>query len=362
MSIVKITLVGDIFPGNLPYTIGFGLASQFHEHKGKPWIKLLSYFFKDSDISFGNLESPLIKDDKKALASCFAGLSYFSCFLKEIGINIVSIANNHILEQGLYGFKTTIDLLTNMGIKCAGIYDNGLSNIEVFEVSGLRIGFAAFNAIHDLNNPNLYAEYYEENVSANIKKMNSLDLDYNIISIHWGNEYVNLPSYNQIKSARHFIDVGADIIIGHHSHVVQPVERYKNGLIFYSLGNFIFDMIWSKNVRMGVVADIILKKNKEIEYNLIPINLGSDYIPHKVKNCEEFDKLLIINKRKMTFLYTKSYKSYMQYYNMKMKLNHCLQRIMMKMFLIRNWTKLSRQTKKLVLNNIIIKLNILKSK
>lgn len=85
------------------------------------------------------------------------------------------------------------------------------------------------------------------------------------MSLHWGNEYIHYPSISQIKLAHKIIDAGIDIIIGHHPHVIQPVERYKNGVIFYSLGNFLFDMLWSKKVRHGMIAKIKFDK-ESIQY------------------------------------------------------------------------------------------------
>jgi len=351
MEKVKITLVGDIFPANLFYTIGFGVASEFYKHKGEPWLKQLQSLLKGSDIAFGNLESPLIEDNLFTTINCFAGSYEFAFFLKQIGINIVSIANNHILEQGSEGFQSTIKYLENHQINYIGKQINNTSNIVTVECKNLKIGFVGFNAIQDIQNPDLYANYSEESVLKALKDMNEMDIDYKIISIHWGDEFINIPSLKQIESAHKFIESGADIIVGHHPHVVQPVERYKSGLIFYSLGNFMFDMIWSKNVRRGIIANLILEKGEEIKVDIIPIIIGRNYIPGKINNGkkEEYFQKNFGNIPLLSECYLKKYQNY---YEKKRKINRLYQRIMMKIFLLKHLDNLSNMTIRIMLKKL----------
>lgn len=354
MGKVKITFVGDIFPANLHYTIGFGVASEFYKHRGKPWVAQLQSFFKDNDIVFGNLESPLIDDELFTTTNCFAGSYEFAPFLKQIGVNIVSIANNHILEQGLEGFQSTIDYLEKNQIHYVGKITNGASNIVTIKWSDIKIGFAGFNDIHDIPNPDLYANYKEESVLKALYKMDEMNLDYKIISIHWGDEFINFPSLKQIESAHKFIENGADIIVGHHPHVVQPIEKFKNGLIFYSLGNFIFDMIWSKNVRRGIIVKVILEKGKDIIFDIVPICIGRDYIPYN-NNKKEIEKIFIGNS---SLLDNYSAKEYCKLYEKKQKFNLSYQRIMMKLFLLKNLKRLSPQTKSILYRKLHSKIKI----
>lgn len=104
---MKLTIIGDIFPANLGYNAGFGVASQFINHKGEPWKKSINELLFGADIVFGNLESPLLKDKKYCDQNNFCGVANFVDFLNEYKIKIVSIANNHILEQGIEGFNST---------------------------------------------------------------------------------------------------------------------------------------------------------------------------------------------------------------------------------------------------------------
>ena len=146
---------------------------------------------------------------------------------------MVSIANNHILEQGIKGMFSTKEALKKNCINYVGEFHDGTSNIETFEANGIRIGIAGFNDIHNIENGNIYAEYSEQNVKKALDIMSALELDYKIIIFHWGDEYIHIPSRIQIEAAHKFIDRGADIIVGHHPHVIQPVERYKKGFKIY---------------------------------------------------------------------------------------------------------------------------------
>ena len=108
--IVKIILIGDVFSGELEFNIGFGVKSFFEKHNGLPWKFKLESLFKDADIVIGNLESPLIPSEIKVKDS-FYGKPDFASFLKECGVNVVNIANNHILEHGDKGFEETLKIL-----------------------------------------------------------------------------------------------------------------------------------------------------------------------------------------------------------------------------------------------------------
>lgn len=360
MKKILLTVVGDISPANLPYNIGLGVASSFNKHQGAIWEKSINNIFKDSDIVFGNLESPLIYDEYYADNNSFAGTISFAVFLKKHRINIVSIANNHILEQGPKGFDSTCRILSKNNIKHIGKNENGLSNIEVVNINNVSIGFCGFNAIHDISNPELYAELTEQNIFKTIEELNKIGLDYTVISLHWGNEYIHYPSQSQIKLAHKIIDSGVDIIVGHHPHVIQPVEEYKKGLIFYSLGNFIFDMQWSDKVRKGLVGKVTLYDNKMIKYELKGIKVSNDYAPYI--NDDALKLAQKVNNRFDDILkqIDKSTKNYSKRYGLKSILNRFYERILMKVYILKNYRKLSNRSKKRLILNIKSKMKIVK--
>ena len=339
---IILTLVGDIFPANLDSTIGFGIASEFYRHNGQPWRKAIKEIVQDSDFAFGNLESPLLFDEKEAITTSFTGSYKFADFLKECGFNVLSIANNHILEKGEKGFKETINILNNASIKPVGFQKEYNSNLVILEKNDVKLGFAAYNSVHDIENPCLYSDFCIEKAIASLNKMKNSGVNCKVISLHWGwrEEYINIPSTENIKIARLLVDNGADIVVGHHPHVVQPVERYKGKLILYSLGNFLFDMIWSKNVRTGMAVMVIYDKTThKTDYKTIPIYLNNDY------TLSLYDRVKFDKKMQKYVNQMKSFEKDENGYNKKrkrqMKLNQYYQRLMMKIFLIKNWSKLS---------------------
>jgi gamma-polyglutamate biosynthesis protein CapA len=276
---VSVALAGDLFAGNMAYSIGFGAASQFHRHGGEPWRRQLAGLVDAPDLFLVNLESPLIADEHGGDRICFAGCAEFAGFLSAIGVNLVSLANNHILEHGPAAFQSTVAIVEKAGIRPVGLLQGGRARVEVLLVKGLRIGVAAFSAVHRAGWSGRFAEFSEPNVRESIADMQHQGADFKIISLHWGDEYVDIPSPQQVKWARSFIDNGADVIVGHHPHVIQPFERYRHGLIFYSLGNFMFELLWSARVRQGLLVGLSLRKGKPIDFTVTPLCMQRNFAP-----------------------------------------------------------------------------------
>jgi len=146
---------------------------------------------------------------------------------------------------------------------------------KVFEIKGIKIAFLAYNdsdvvplsyeAIKD--HPGT-AFMKKGKMQEDVKKTKAIS-DYLIVSMHSGTEYAKAPNQRQINFAHEAIDAGADLVIGHHPHVIQGTEEYKGKYIIYSLGNFVFDQMWSKATREGLVTKIKIKfkegENPKIE-------------------------------------------------------------------------------------------------
>jgi poly-gamma-glutamate synthesis protein (capsule biosynthesis protein) len=106
------------------------------------------------------------------------------------------------------------------------------------------------------------------------------EADAVIVYPHWGPEYELFPSSNQVLLARQFIDAGADIVLGAHPHVVQPIEVYKGKLIVYSLGNFVFDQQFSNAVKNGLGVGLVINRNRSLEVSLFPYSISSTFQVH----------------------------------------------------------------------------------
>lgn len=203
-------------------------------------------YIQKADISITNLESPLIDDGipipktgpnlKSSIESVEA--------LKYAGFDMVTLANNHMMDYGAEGLYSTISTCENNGIRCIGAGRNFIeaSKICYFERKGKTIAFInccenewsttvdANPGCNPLNEVNIYYQIQEAKANA----------DFVILIIHGGHETYELPSPRMKKLYRWFIDLGADAVIGHHTHCYSGSEVYKNKPIIYSLGNFIF--------------------------------------------------------------------------------------------------------------------------
>jgi poly-gamma-glutamate synthesis protein (capsule biosynthesis protein) len=252
------------------------------------------------DITFVNLEAPFYDKGEpvtegmifKAEPETIEGLIFS-------GIDVVSLANNHIKNKGQAGMLYTFDHLTESGIKYAGAgkNDDEAHQAAVLEKKGLKFAFLAYtvsdgakeNSDEDTSNPDV-AFLDKEKAKEDIKKTKE-NSDVVIVSMHAGAEYVFDPGQKQIDFARAVIDSGASLVLGHHPHVVQKVEQYKDGFIIYSLGNLVFDQMWSEETREGVIAKCKFEGKflKKVEF--IPTKIENYNQPRVAETFEE-EKIL----------------------------------------------------------------------
>ena len=204
--------------------------------------------------------------------------------MKILNISVVSVANNHVCDHGREGFSQTTSLLKDNGFLQIGSYQESISEIGWMEYKNKKLAFAAFNDINDHPECKLIAPLERDILFNTLDEIKKQSPDFIIYSLHWGNEYITWPSLSQVDLAHELIDKGVNIIIGHHPHVVQPVEKYNGGVILYSLGNFLFDMLWSEKVRNGMKVDLILNDNKSIDYTIVPFRIRSDYTQDYTKD------------------------------------------------------------------------------
>ncbi|MBI1886331.1 MAG: CapA family protein [Chloroflexi bacterium] len=248
---VEVTLhaVGDVMLGR---TLGDGIRRSGPLYPFEPVLDLL----RDADITFANLESPLSERGEPAPKDfVFRGPTEGAEGLAQAGIDIVSLANNHALDYGLTALADTRAALAAAGVLYAGAGGNeaGARAPVIVGRKGLRLAFLAY-----VNTPSDSGSGFDvsgtaatagragvawataEAVAADVAAARG-QADIVIVSLHTGPEYQEPPSPLQVEVARAAIDAGAALVLGHHPHVLQGIERYKRGLIIYSLGNFVFD-------------------------------------------------------------------------------------------------------------------------
>lgn len=240
---VIISAVGDIsFEGRLA---------------GSPDITVFSevqQYMKTCDLGIANLENPLTTYGNKIFGKCtLRGDPGWAAILKDVGIRLVSLANNHMMDYGPVGLFDTIRALDNAGVKHLGAGRNSVEACSplFMKIQERNIAFHARSAVivtspsyAGLSTPGvafLDADELKNNIA---QSRNVADLV--IVLMHWGVEEYTYPSPAQVDLARQLVLSGADIIIGHHPHVLQGVHRIENGLVAYSLGNFLFDdFLWN---------------------------------------------------------------------------------------------------------------------
>ena len=223
----------------------------------------INQFLRGVDVVVGNLEGPIVKnppnfpDDSLKFAfssDVIEGLA-FSNF------NLLSLANNHTFNIGETGLEETKKFLKKSNINFVG---HPIKCNEDFLFEKGDIVFLAFNKTFPFNcSDDEVIEIVNKIKSANPEK-------FSIIIFHWGEEYQSKSSIAQQKLAHKIIEAGADLIIGHHPHVVQDIEIYKGKLIFYSLGNFIFDQYALKETQQGLAVGLEIYPNRLI-YRFFPI-------------------------------------------------------------------------------------------
>ena len=255
----------------------------------------LGSFIKTADISLGNLESPFYDQGApvrsgmifKADPRSVAGLKY-------AGFDIVTLANNHFGNQGVEGMLYTFSLLKKNGIEFIGAgYNLGAAQrILVKEVNGLKIAFIGVenysitpeSYFATKNSPGLL--HVEADAIGQLVKKAKTKADVVIVTYHGGTEYAPAANDQQREFAHAAINAGADIVIGHHPHVIQGVENYKGKMILYSLGNFVFDQMWSTETQQGMVAQLTFEGNLLTAIKLVPVHIYNFCQPQKASILE----------------------------------------------------------------------------
>lgn len=252
---IKISFVGDINPGGVLTFMG-GVSSEV--------INILA----QADLRVGTLESAIgntrdFSFSEKKMIDKSAHIIYSPDnslgLLNRLNINVVSLANNHIGDLGVDGIRNTINKLKECQIAYFGAGENinEASKPYVTTIHGKTIcifGFVKMGYKHldiaTANTPGVYA-YNEDEIKNAISRYKQL-YDYVFVCPHWGKEHSYFPQMKVIETSKNLIDMGADGVISSHTHVVQPVFRYKSKFVATSLGNFLFPDRYIDNPRVTV--------------------------------------------------------------------------------------------------------------
>lgn len=263
---VEIILTGDVLLGRTVMNESFKLNDPKY-----PFLKIADTL-SQADITFSNLENPIINKDKCPVVPNDARMIFCADpkmleGLTFAGVDVVTLANNHTLDYGEEGLKETKSFLEERGI------DYTLpEKLVTRKVGETTFGFLGFNRVGRIEDvPGEKANQQE----LDLIKRAGQETDVLIVGVHWGYQYEKHPTDLQRKWARQMVDAGADVIAGHHPHVVQDIDFIDGKPVFYSLGGLVFDnmALGYEETRKGLVARLIYRDGRLIKVEQLPTQI-----------------------------------------------------------------------------------------
>lgn len=273
----QISFVGDVMLGRYIEDYGDKIS---YEH----FFNGISDIWQNSDYVIANLECALILRDESEYSLPDKNIHISTnanaiSAMQDAGINAISYANNHCLDFGSTAYQEAIEYFENIGLACTGSVlhrderDDVVADTKLITSSGKSIGFIGVNDAYFTDIGNGGGMLTSHNISLYQYVNNSaINNDLTIVYVHWGGEYVTNVDDEQVELAHQLIDAGADIVLGSHPHVLQPIEKYGQGIIFYSLGNFIMDQN-NSFTRDSVVIQYNERVDGSSFFEIIPVRI-----------------------------------------------------------------------------------------
>lgn len=254
-----IRFTGDVNLTDWDFNFGFGIGSRI-AHGFNPFSKIER---NKSDLWVGNFEG--VASDVTVNKGMEAQVFRVKIdALRELPhFNIYGFANNHAMQHGAEAYRQTTNILAACGCQTFGENDNRSIVVE-HQGKSVSLTGCCFRIDEFTDAPSYW---YTPEYSDITKELGNLPKEaFKVLFVHWGNEYINRPSSQQKKFAHWLIDAGFDLIIGMHPHVLQGYEDYRGKRIYYSLGNFVFDMVWEP-CRYGAIVGVDLSGKEPIYKN-----------------------------------------------------------------------------------------------
>lgn len=271
---VKFCAVGDVL-------LDRGIRKTIEEEGLTYLFEKVKPIISAHDLAFCNLESPLTSSNigyPLLKQYSFRGEPEYVQGLLYAGFNVVSVANNHTIDWDRDGFMETIRILKEHNISPVGGGKNQQEAMQPTLIKKNGLTFAFFGAVSFLLEGLPYLENKPapayagiEELTTQIQRINNL-VDFVIVSFHWGGENQSIPNSRQVEYAHRAIDAGADLVLGHHPHVLQSIEHYKDRFIIYSLGNFVFDNS-RPHQKQTMIFSCEFNKGQMLSPKIIPITI-----------------------------------------------------------------------------------------
>ena len=270
-----INIVGDVNFTDANFDIGFGVGSSIKKGQN-PFCHLDR---KCQDYWIGNFEG--VVADK----SCYTGLKEkrflipTTCLKNVNFINCYSVANNHVMEHGVDAYQNMLSYFESRGINYFGSVGKKSHVIDIDDKT-ISITGISFRNDKSATIPKYWYDFDFGDMQEEYNKIRHSD--FKILYLHWGCEFINYPYKEQKIMARMMIDMGFDLIIGTHPHILQGFEIYKGKSIFYSIGNFVFNKPWNW-LKYGAIIKV---DTKDFSVTYDYIHIGNDYFPSIIKEEE----------------------------------------------------------------------------
>jgi len=270
---VTILTVGDMMLGRSVNTIGYRKRNYFWS------LEEVNDQLAPFSLVIANLETPIIYDcPRRDDGMIFCADASSSEAIAASNIDLVTLANNHIYNYGIDGYRQTRALLAQAGQDFVG-------RDELYRVTlaGTDYGVIAHD---DVSFP-VDLEIWKEYVASQSAQVDTL-----LVALHFGEEYRYQPTARQVALARASIDAGATLVIGNHSHWLGTVEKYGSGAIIYSHGNFVFDQEWSRETKSGLAAAWTFAGGQLTSVSIYPIFITHYGLAHWAAGTSEGEQIL----------------------------------------------------------------------
>lgn len=269
----KIIILGDLFPKQI---------SDF------PKINENDFCVANLECAITNSENPIKKDGPNLKIS-----QADAKIINELGINLVGLANNHIMDYGIEGFNDTISYLDSIGVKHVGNTIDGNYFVKEIGLKKVCFYFVSEHQFNYFENDMLGVNVLDQQNTFNEISVLKSTCDYLIVCFHGGKEYFLYPTPFQQSICHKFVDCGANLVICQHSHCVGCKESYQSATIIYGQGNFAFPYRENEHFKTGVIVELTLSDNSQPLVELVPIVHKERFVVRYANNEE---KIAILDK------------------------------------------------------------------
>lgn len=291
---MRLMFVGDISLGEHYFSFGHGPRTSIEN--GDYLFSNVHDVLNSADYVVGNLEGPISDAgavDHSFESMVFRGHGSSADQLKSANINVVNLANNHAVQHGAEALDETVSVLLDQGIQPIGLTESESFIVGEGAFSCALIGMSAIADNTDVRQDS-YVSFSLDALKSKLITARSKAAKV-ILILHWGDESLCQPSQQQRELAKQILEMGVDLIVGHHPHIFYDIERNDNHVVAYSLGDFVFDLPWDLRLTRSGILDIKIGQSGDLEHCLVwPIKIAANGTPKldgKPVSCGKTEQL-----------------------------------------------------------------------